>query len=510
MLHTQIPYGMLDSSKETRMAVRVLYLFPDTNVFIQCRPLEDLNWSEWEGFEEVHLLVCRTVQREIDRQKSRGNDRVGQRARKYSSLFGDIVQSDTGYLQIRESHPKVKLLIDPAAKPNPCLVYRLDYSKPDDEIVGFAYSYKLLYPDTDVRLVTNDAGPMMTAKTLDLPFERVREDWLLQPESNPLERKNAQLKSEIARLKKTEPSLRVRCEDSSGNEVKSLEFETTVYEPLTNSEISELVKGLRSQFPQATDFGSREPAERASPFPISGFRERYVPSSEQEIAKYKNQDYPAWIKECEETFRNLHEALQKQAGLPSFRFVAANEGTRPGKDVLVEIVARGNIKIRPPQGKYEEESEESEPSALRLPPPPRPPRGHWSNPLFESFGNVQRNLAWANSLSNPAAAFAPFQNPIKPSRDRNAFYYKPILPEEPVGAFSLECEQWRHGGVEEYFDGEIFFEGTSEEVKGAVVCQIHAENVSDPVKKNVPVKGHIIKGITIDQAHILIAEIGRR
>lgn len=74
------------------MAVRVLYLFPDTNVFIQCRPLEDLDWSEWTDFDEVHLLVCRTVQREIDHQKNRGNDRVGRRARKVSSLFRDIVQ----------------------------------------------------------------------------------------------------------------------------------------------------------------------------------------------------------------------------------------------------------------------------------------------------------------------------------------------------------------------------------------------------------------------------------
>ena len=510
MLHTQIPCDTVDSSKETRMAGRVLYLFPDTNVFIQCRPLKDLDWSKWADFDEVHLLVCRMVQREIDHQKNRGNDRVGQRARKSSSLFWDIIRSDTGYLQIRDAKPKVKLILDLTFKPSSRLADRLDYSKPDDEIVGLVYDYKSEHPSADVRLLTNDTGPIMTANTVGLSFEPVRKDWLLQPENNPLERENTRLKSEITRLQKAEPSLQIRCKDSSGNEVESLEFETTVYEPLTNSEISELVKGLRDRFPRATDFGSREPAERASPSPISGLRGRYVPPSEQEIAKYKNQDYPAWIKECEETFRNLHEALQQQAGLPSFRFVAANEGTRPGKDVLVEIVARGNIKIRPPQRKYEEESEESESSALRLPPPPRPPRGHWSNPLFESFGNVQRNLAWANSLSNPAAAFAPFQNPIKPSRDRNAFYYKPILPEEPVGAFSLECEQWRHGGVEEYFDGEIFFEGTSEEVKGAVVCQIHAENVSDPVKKNVPVKGHIIKGITIDQAHILIAEIGRR
>jgi len=57
--------------------VQVLHLFPETNVFIQCRPLDELDWSAWAGFYEVHLVVCRPVQREIDNQKNRGNDRVG-------------------------------------------------------------------------------------------------------------------------------------------------------------------------------------------------------------------------------------------------------------------------------------------------------------------------------------------------------------------------------------------------------------------------------------------------
>ena len=34
------------------MTKQTLYLFPDTNLFIQCRPLEQLDWSEWEEFEE--------------------------------------------------------------------------------------------------------------------------------------------------------------------------------------------------------------------------------------------------------------------------------------------------------------------------------------------------------------------------------------------------------------------------------------------------------------------------
>ena len=69
------------------MPNRALYLFPDTNLFIQCLPLQQIDWTQWDDFDEVHLLVSRPVQREIDNQKNRGNDRVGQRARKTYQTF---------------------------------------------------------------------------------------------------------------------------------------------------------------------------------------------------------------------------------------------------------------------------------------------------------------------------------------------------------------------------------------------------------------------------------------
>lgn len=52
---------------------RTLTLFPDTNLFIQCRPIEEIDWAEFAGFERIDLVVTRPVQVEIDRQKSKGN-----------------------------------------------------------------------------------------------------------------------------------------------------------------------------------------------------------------------------------------------------------------------------------------------------------------------------------------------------------------------------------------------------------------------------------------------------
>ena len=108
-----------------------LVLFPDTNLFIQCKPLEELDWSEWKNFAEVHLRVCRTVTREIDDQKPRGNSRVAQRARATYQLFGQVLESEQGYLLIRNSDPTVKLFVEGVSQQSTNLDDQLDYTKPD-------------------------------------------------------------------------------------------------------------------------------------------------------------------------------------------------------------------------------------------------------------------------------------------------------------------------------------------------------------------------------------------
>ncbi len=80
------------------MSENILYLFPDTNLFIQCKPLAELDWSVWSEFEEVHLIVCRPVTREIDNQKTRGNSRVAQRARSTYQLCAPLAEEEQDFL----------------------------------------------------------------------------------------------------------------------------------------------------------------------------------------------------------------------------------------------------------------------------------------------------------------------------------------------------------------------------------------------------------------------------
>ena len=269
----------------------------------------------------------------------------------------------------------------------------------------------------------------------------------------------------------------------------------------------------------ATKFGPLESAEDAKNMTAREWLDRRSaigPPKDEEIAKYRNRDYPAWVRQCRKMLSDLHEELQREAGHPNFTFAVTNEGTRPGNDSLVVIEAMGNFWICPPpyKGEFEEDTEEK----LALPRPPRPPRGPQApntRGAALGIGRIAETMNLLQGTANPFNAgslyLPPPIGPCDPRRDPNGFYYKPRRPSEPVESFALECEQWRHSTGQEQFPGEIFFDTELGEIRGALSCAVHAENLSAPVRAQFPVRITVRKVPFYEQARILVEKlIGHR
>ena len=440
------------------------------------------------------------MQREIDQQKNRGNDRVGQRARATNGLFHKIIQSGQDYQLINEASPTVKLYMAGPGRPSSGLDDLLDYTKPDDEIVGYLHRFLQENPGVDARLLTNDTGPLMTAKTLELPIVPIKPDWLLPPEHNTLERENARLKATIAELEKSEPQFNIELINDEWETLQKLNVEFNDYQPLSEDDQKALMQQLSDHFPIEDDFGPREPIEKPATGAIeriAGMNRVYVPATTDAISRYTQKEYPQWVKDCENVLSNLHNALRSQAGQPSFIFRVSNEGNRPGNDALVLISALGNFKIRP--AAYVDKDLEEEPKqreGLALPRHPRPPKGRWKREIPQLAGiNKLLGFGGLGGLWNPLGQGLnldlPYLHPIPTTpyrRDPNGFYYKPARPTEPQESFALECEQWRHQGDPEHFAAELFFDDDTELIRGALKCEVHAENLSIPTEKTVPVR----------------------
>lgn len=503
----------------------ILYFFADTNLFIQCRALAELDWSAWASFDEVHVIVSRPVQREIDYRKNKGSDRVGDRSRVTNKMFREIIQSDKDHMVIRDASPCVKLFIKPEYSHDPDLAGRLDYGERDDQIIGTISTFKKQNPGADVRLLTDDGTPMATAKSLQIAVAEIPEAWLLPPEKTEAEKKLHSVQAELTRLKKAEPEFRIACLDAEGKPVERLEYALERFEALSDSEVGSLMLRITERFPMATDFGRREPGEMKLPdgpfASIFAVKQVFVPATDEEIAAYRAK-HSQWLQSCSAILRDYHDTLNQQSGPPAFCFVAVNEGIRPGKDALITIEAKGDFLIMPPPRKRHEDEDEEDADAekptrpFELPQPPTPPRGSWRNEHMSSIEALNRGLLGYPGLGGDPSAIGFLERSLMPSlhhirppdHDPNGFYYKPERPMRPQPAFSLECEQWRHGDEEEDFAGEIHFARDKAGVAGVLECEIHAENLSEIAVLRVPVRITVASVSVIARAERLVQALG--
>ena len=443
-----------------------LYLFPDTNLFIQCLSLVELDWSLWPEYSEVHLIVGRPVQAEIDKQKNRGNDRVGRRARKTHGMFGEIITTEPGYRVIREADPVVKLFLDGARKPSEELSEVLDYGVPDDRLLGHMHAYANQHPEREVRLLTHDSGPMMTAKSLNLPFTPIPDSWLREPEESEAEKENRRLRDNIRRLE-AGPEFEVTFVSGTGEAINEIRSTQRVPTPLTKADLDGLVGALKGRLPSSSSF---------------------VP--------LRFDTYRDWLEKCENTLANLHEELQRAAGGVPFAVKAANTGTSPARDALVTLTTNGDALLLPLR-QLDEEAEsiytDLRQKKLTLPPIPKP---------VDVLSVSSLDFRPRDLLSN-------MPQPNYP-REPNTFYYAPEFPHDPAHSFSLECKQWRHLAGDTYFEAEVLVGHGSEEVQGEVECTIHAENLSNPVRASIPLRVAVEQLSTLAVARSLVESVEQR
>lgn len=506
------------------MTKTILYYFVDTNLFIQCLPLESLDWSTFHEFEEVCLIVSSPVLREIDHLKNRGNDRVGRQARKASATFREML--DDAKKVVHTQCPRVVLSIEPQHTCSRDLERQLDLQERDDQLLGIIYEFRQSNPSKEVRLLTHDTTPLYKARGLGITADRISDDWLRPPESTKAERRLTALEAENARLKSAEPSLSIRCTDQTNAEIDRLYASFTWFEPLTDTQVDALMQRLRARFPLATKFGSKDTAEPPPPPSLGdqlfGIKPTFVPATDEEIRNYRDAAYPDWLKSCKDMLRSHHQTLQHDIREPEFTFLAQNAGTRPATDVLVTIEAQGGFMIKPPSpnDEVEELEEQNNPQFslkfMRLPQPPNAPRGRWQRTTSMHPVNAPHALSRLGcalkalpehdhpdlALARPGRVISPYfpPDPIDP----NDFYYKPARPLKPQESFAIECAQWRHGNQAEAFRGKIHVPKDSGEIKGLLVCRIQAANLSQSISSKLRVRITISRTSALESAREMV------
>ncbi len=463
-------------------------MFIDTNVLLQCKPIHEIKWNELGVWSDFNIIITRPVQAEIDSLKGKGSGRISSRARSASALIRKLLDADNETIKLKDN-PLVMISLRHDLKRDESVSKILDYSERDDQLVGTALQFKKDNSDLDVLLLTNDTGPMASAKTLGLLFLDIPTSWMLEPESDEADKKEKLLKDELDKYKKLEPKFNILVDEEL--ELKK----QPVYLQLSFDEIEDLIKKLKYKHPPCTDFGSKNVAERESSgiqsklgFSIflHGGKEVFTPATIEEIDSY-NSAYDDWITECRNTFHQLHNKLQAQHLKNEILLSIENSGTRPSKDTLIIFRVDGNMLLEAPKKKTDEIHDDhaaEDNGEIRLNPPPSPPKGVWnkvSNTPLTSLERLAGVLDAINLYPNRTLLQPPMIRDFSlPTRDPNAIYFKKGQRGVPSHLFEYECEQWRHAQSPQEFQFNIWVPLKAGEYKAMLNIEVHADNLTEP------------------------------
>lgn len=490
-----------------------LYCFPDTNLFIQCKTLDALDWSALGDFDAIDLIVTRPVQKEIDAHKSKGNARVASRSRTAASVLKEALASELGYKEVRAQSPCVRLYVQLELRQDSELADVLNYDEVDDQLVGVVSDFLKANPNHQVRLVSDDVGPIASAKTVGVPFTPIPDSWLLPPEEDAASKELKRLTQELERYKKNEPEFTLRWLEQ-GVPVERIDVTVPCYEPLSFHEVAELMQRIQLRFPMAENFDDAESQQRAAMssevaraiFDESSrykslFRELgqevYVAATEQEISEYKAA-YAKWLQECEGFLKNLHFHLAANTPWPRVMVEIQNAGTKSADDALVTIAARGDFSIQPVKRASADDEVIESPHLL---PPPKAPKGEWRN----KFAHLVHAFATPTAFKmSPSYLDIP---PMPKAREADSFYYKESRPVSPVKQYSLECSLWRHQSGAEFFELTLHPKSAPAEISGVVEINVLATNLSSVFTKKLPVKVNIQQGDLLEHANVLVSNL---
>jgi hypothetical protein len=352
-----------------------VHLVADTNLFFECKVLEELPWSEL-GFDSIVILLTKPVLEEIDKHK-KANGRTRKRALEIFKRVREMLATSTTDLVVRDASPRVVLRRIPNVAPDEAHRGALDYSKNDDRLIGILATLNENPSGHKVMLFTDDTGPAATANGLGLPFAMINEEWRRPAEETTEDKQIRELQKDLATYRSQEPKISIGpCEWADDSGVVTVMRK--IAQPLAEPEIAELLGALQLKHPMKMDFSLSATARSDQSQTKSAIEIRFEPPDKEDIKKYQDVLYPQWLNRCRTILSELHVGMDEIEGPIILKWAISNEGTRPALQVRVQFEAQGPLTIRRLLDSADEEDADEGPSAISDPPPvksfPTPPK----------------------------------------------------------------------------------------------------------------------------------------
>ncbi len=206
----------------------IKYAILDTNIFLHYNIL-DIDWCKELGSNEVEIIVCSTVLRELDEKKFDGNEKISDRAKKNLTRIESYDSSK------REIKKNVKLSVNIKEPDIDWKHHGLDSSLNDDRILGFIIERE----NSDDVLITNDSTPKIKGKGMGIHVMKLNCDMLPDPKSEERKKfERIENKLRIFENKIPDPSIQLVSEETKDGLPK---FAVKIIQNLSTEQIEEII-----------------------------------------------------------------------------------------------------------------------------------------------------------------------------------------------------------------------------------------------------------------------------
>lgn len=220
------------------------FVFPDTNLFLHYKSLEEIDWLGLLKTENAVIVVTQVLIRELNRKKELGEtkkirkraDSALKRLKSFSRQPAPAQVKDRVGLRFRHN----EALIDFRS-------HRLDERISDDCLIATMLEFRTELPDARIVLATSDIGLQLKGTGHGLEFLEVPDAYLLPEESDPDEKRIQELTKELATYKTRTPDLKLTFDNDK--EFVRIRFGRVPF--MSAEEIARIMADVRIAHPKA-------------------------------------------------------------------------------------------------------------------------------------------------------------------------------------------------------------------------------------------------------------------
>jgi hypothetical protein len=319
---------------EIPMSPQTTAIFPDTNLFLHYRPVNEIDWCALLKTRPVQIKIAPVVTRELEEQRIVHPVR---KIRERATSAIKLLQKYIGQSHLRDGVALHFLTDDPT--PDYAAAQNLNLLLADDRLIGTYLLYRVADPHARCLIVTNDLPLTVKLTHHQIEFISLDDSLLLPSEPDPLEKKYKQLEAELLRYKSREPDLDIKFSDGQTYARFRLAVPTDTSAPV--QEIQAKLAAAKEKCkpvelaPPPTAVNSDHPfaqlaielAKATEGFQLIG--RRFYEDYNRRVEQYYR-DYEKYLRDSD------HFATMASRTI-KLELILHNSGTCPGEDIDVHL-----------------------------------------------------------------------------------------------------------------------------------------------------------------------------